>query len=101
MILYRADYDEYTVNEIDAVGDFYALSLEEAKHWAKTQLTGAPDGDEVVIEKLEITDRLSPLKLVCACLNRSGWCASRIFVTRFVREDDRTVKAPQKIEEAS
>lgn len=101
VILYRAQYNEERVVEIGEVGDFYSTSLEEAKHWAKTQLTGAPDGDEVEIEKLEITDRLSPLKLVCACLNQSGWCKLRIFVARFVRENDRTVKAPQKTEEAS
>jgi hypothetical protein len=99
MILYRADYSENTVVEIDAVGDsrhcavVYALSLEEAKHWAKTQLTGAPDGDEVEIEKLEITERLSPRKLVCACLNQSGWCKLRILVARLVRKNGRTVNA--------
>ena len=92
MILYRANYNEYTVNEIDAVGDFYAFSLKEAEHWAKTQLTGAEDIDEVEIEKLEVTNRLSLRKLVCACLNQSGWCAQRTLVARFARKDGRTVK---------
>jgi hypothetical protein len=101
MILYRAQYNEHIVKEIDEVGDFYAFSLKEAEHWAKTQLTGAENGDEVEIEKVEITERLSLRKLVCACLNQSGWCKSRIFVTRFVREGERTVKAAQKIEVAS
>lgn len=99
MILYRADYIERTVNEDDPVGNFYALSLKEVRHWARTQLTGAEDGDEVEIEKLEVTQCLSPRKLMCACLNQAGWCKSRIFVTRFVRENGRTVLSLQKTKE--
>lgn len=100
MIIYRASYSENIPVEIDAVGDFYAASRGEVVQWARTQLTGAGDGDEVEIEKIEVAD-LSPRKLALACLNQSRWVHARELFALYKCEKGRTVLVRLGSEEKS